>query len=74
MCEKTGLPTVEFDGKRDSILPNKDLMGRTHIEYLDKFPPVDDLPFEWIARRISKMVGPDKRPWLDKNHSASGTL
>ena len=74
LCEKNGLPTVEFDGKRDSILPEKDLHGRTYIEYIEKFPPVDDLPFEWIARRISKIVGPDKRPWLDKNHSPSGTL
>lgn len=74
LCEKNGLPTVEFDGKRDSILPGKDLSGRTYIEYIKKFPPVDDLPFDWIAQRISKMVGPDKRPWLDKNHISSGTM
>jgi transglutaminase-like putative cysteine protease len=73
LCEKNGLPKVEFDGKRDSILPDKDLAGRTYIEYINKFPPVDDLPFDWIAQRISKIVGPDKRPWLDKNHSASST-
>ena len=74
LCKKNGLPTVEFDGKRDSILPGKDLAGRTYIEYIKKFPPVDDLPFDWIARRISKIVGLDKRPWLDKNHAPSGTL
>ena len=73
LCEKNGLPTVEFDGKKDAILPDKDLMGKTYIEYIDKFPPVDDLPFDWIAKRISKIVGPDKRPWLDKNHIPSGT-
>lgn len=73
LCEKNDLPTVEFDGKKDAILPDKDLMGKTYIEYIDKFPPVDDLPFDWIAKRISKIVGPDKRPWLDKNHIPSGT-
>ena len=73
LCEKNGLPTVEFDGKKDAILPDKDLMGKTYIEYIDKFPPVDDLPFDWIAKRISKIVGPDKRPWLDKSHIPSGT-
>ena len=73
LCEKNGLPTVEFDGKKDAILPDKDLMGKTYIEYIEKFPPVDDLPFDWIAKRISKIVGPDKRPWLDKNHIPSGT-
>ena len=73
LCEKNGLPTVEFDGKKDAILPKKDLMGKTYIEYIEKFPPVDDLPFDWIAQRISKIVGPDKRPWLEKNHIPSGT-
>jgi transglutaminase-like putative cysteine protease len=73
LCEKNGLPTVEFDGKRDSILPGKDLEGRNYIEYIKNFQPVDDLPFDWIARRISKMVGPDKRPWLDRNHAPSGS-
>jgi len=73
LCEKNGLPTVEFDGKRDAILPDKDLGGKAYIEYIEKFPPVDDLPFDWIAQRISKIVGPDKRPWLDKNHISSGT-
>jgi len=73
LCEKNGLPTVEFDGKKDAILPKKDLMGKTYIEYIEKFPPVDDLPFDWIAKRISKIVGPDKRPWLDKSHIPSGT-
>lgn len=69
LCEKNDLPTVEFDGKRDSILPDKDLKGRKYIEYIEKFPPADDLPFDWIARRISKIIGPDKRPWLDRNHT-----
>jgi len=73
LCKKNDLPTVEFDGKKDAILPDKDLMGKTYIEYIDKFPPVDDLPFDWIAQRISKIVGPDKRPWLDKSHIPSGT-
>jgi len=64
LCKKNGLPTVEFDGNQDSILPEKDLKGAPYIEYLEKFPPRDDLPFEWIVRRTSKVVGPDKRPSL----------
>ncbi len=66
LCEKNGLPTVEFDGKKDAILPEKDLIGRPYIEYVEKFPPADDLPFEWIAEKISEKVGPDKRPWLEQ--------
>jgi transglutaminase-like putative cysteine protease len=66
LCEKNGLPTVEFDGKEDAMLPPADLRGQPFIEYVEKFPPRDDLPFEWIAEKIAQLVGPEKRPWLEK--------
>jgi len=66
LCGKYGLPTVEFNGKEDALLPEKTLLGEPYIEYLQKFPPKEDLPFDWIIRKVSRMVGPDKRPWLHK--------
>ncbi len=66
LCRRNGLPLVEFDGKNDAVLPERDLSGRPYIEYLEKFDPTADLPFEWIFRRISKIVGEEKRPWLSK--------
>lgn len=66
LCEKNGLSTVEFDGKNDALLPKKDLNGNPYIEYVEKFPPEADLPFEWIAQRISAIWGTDKRSWLEK--------
>ncbi len=66
LCEKNGLPCVEFDGEKDAILSDKDLEGRPYIEYVEKFPPTEDLPFDWIAEVISKRVGPDKRSWPQK--------
>ena len=66
LCEKNGLPTVEFDGKKDAILPENDLKGEPYIEYLEKFPAEQDLPFDWIARKIIERVGPDKHAWPDK--------
>jgi len=66
ICEKNGLPTVEFDGTQDAILPAKDFEGGPYVEYIEKFPPRDDLPFDWIAERITKVIGPDKRPWLTR--------
>ena len=71
LCEKNGLPTVEFDGKRDAILPEKDLKGAPYIEYIEKFPPKEDLPFDWIKERISQFVGTDKRPWLNRAQERS---
>jgi transglutaminase-like putative cysteine protease len=63
LCEKNGLPTVEFDGVTDSILPAKDFEGSPYIEYIEKYPATDDLPFQWIFEIISKRFGHDKRPW-----------
>ena len=73
LCEKNGLPTVEFDGKRDAILPEKDLKGAPYIEYIEKFPPKEDLPFDWIKERVSQLVGSDKRPWLNRVQERSMT-
>ena len=66
LCEKNGFPVVEFNGKSDAILPENDLEGKPYIEYLEKFPPKEDLPFDWIKERVSQLVGLDKRPWLKK--------
>jgi transglutaminase-like putative cysteine protease len=70
LCEKNGLPTVEFDGKRDAVLPETDSEGSPYIEYLEKFPPRDDVPFDWIRERLVRIVGPDKRPWVDRGETS----
>jgi Transglutaminase-like enzymes, putative cysteine proteases len=67
LCEENGFPSVEFDGEKDALLPAKDLEGRPYIEYVEKFYPTNDLPFDWIYERISKRVGPNKRSWPQKN-------
>lgn len=66
LCENNSLPAVEFNGKEDAVLPNRDLQGRPYITYLEKFSPTADLPFEWIVQKVSRIVGKDKRPWLEK--------
>ena len=71
LCEKIGVPTVEFDGIHDAMLPEKDLSGGPYIEYVKKFGFFADLPLEWIAARISKIWGSDKRAWLDKRESGT---
>lgn len=71
LCEKNGLPLVEFDGRRDAVLPGKDPKGAPFIEYLEKYPPRDDLPFDWIKERLVKILGPEKRPWLEKEKAGS---
>ena len=69
LCEKNELPTVEFDGLHDAILPQTDLNGNPYIEYLEKYGPQADLPLEWITKEIVKFWGPDKRAWLNEEDS-----
>lgn len=63
LCEKNDLRLVEFNGEDDAILPETDLKGRPFIEYLEKYEPQSDLPFQHIYEEITGFVG-EKRPWL----------
>ncbi|HOP63040.1 MAG TPA: transglutaminase family protein [Spirochaetota bacterium] len=67
LCEKKGLPVVEFNGREDAFLPSADLSGNPYIEYVEKFGSFDDLPFDWIREKIMQKVGAEKRPWLSKS-------
>jgi len=64
LCENHGLPTVEFDGEHDAILPSRDPQGNPYIEYLEKFGSWADLPFDWVYEALSKKIGKEKRAWL----------
>ncbi|MBN1474600.1 MAG: tRNA epoxyqueuosine(34) reductase QueG [Syntrophaceae bacterium] len=72
LCEKIGVPVVEWDGRTDATLPPADLQGRPYIEYVEKFGAYADLPFDWIVEAISKKVGKDKRPWLSRQDIPTG--
>jgi len=74
LCLKNGLPTVEFDGAHDAILPKIDLAGNLYIEYLEVYQPQADLPLEWITRETSRIWGKEKRAWLDKTDSNDNKL
>jgi hypothetical protein len=63
LCEKIGVPPVEFDGTHDALLSGGDLSGRPFIEYLEKYDPERDLPFAWLRERILPIWG-EKRAWL----------
>jgi len=67
LCSRLEVPPVEFNGEGNAVLPEKDLRGNPFIDYVEKFPHCDDLPFEWIAERVRAVFGPEKRAWVDKN-------
>lgn len=63
LCERIGVPSVEFDGIHDALLPRYDISGNPYIEYIEKYPPQADLPFEWLKERLLPRWG-EKRAWL----------
>lgn len=64
LCEKAGVPVVEFDGRNDAMLPARALDDAPYIEYLEHFGTYRDLPLDWIVARTSRIWGRDKRAWL----------
>jgi transglutaminase-like putative cysteine protease len=68
LCEKTGVPVVEFDGVHDAPLAPYDLSGNPYIEYLEKYEPQADFPLEWLRSRVVPIWG-EKRSWLTMEES-----
>jgi len=66
LCKRGGLPTVEFDGYHDALLPTRDLAGNPYIEYLKDYGPESDLPLEWIIAETAKIWGKEKRAWITR--------
>lgn len=63
LCEKIGVPVVKFDGIHDAPLAPQDLSGNPYIEYIEKYEPRADLPFEWLRGKIVPIWG-EKPAWL----------
>jgi transglutaminase-like putative cysteine protease len=70
LCEKIGVPVVEFDGIHDAPLATQDLAGNPYIEYIEKYEPQADLPFEWLRGKLVPIWG-EKYSWL-KNEDSRG--
>ncbi len=68
LCKKSGVPAVEFDGVNDAPLAATDLTGNPYIDYIEKYDPQADLPFEWLHNRVFQIWG-DKRSWLNNEDS-----
>ena len=63
LCDRVGVPVVQFDGVNDAMLPAQALDGGAYIEYLERYGHFADLPLDFITARTSKIWGRDKRAW-----------
>ncbi len=73
LCERIGVPVVEFDGVNDAMLPPRDLAGNPYIEYIEKYECHADLPFAWLRERIVLIWG-EKRAWLTPDDGKGHTM
>ena len=48
LCERFGVPAMEFDGENDALLHAYDRDGRRHMEYVTDRGMFEDLPFDEI--------------------------
>jgi transglutaminase-like putative cysteine protease len=54
LCERFGVPTLEFDGRSDAIFHPFDAQGRRHMEYLRDRGSYADFPFDEMVRAFEE--------------------
>lgn len=59
LCQKNKFITVEFDGEKDAILPDRNQDDKKHIEYVKDRGHYDDLPFDDITAWRFEALGTD---------------
>ncbi len=57
ICKKHGIIPVDFNGHNNAILPEKDIYGNPHIEYIKDRGPYYDLPLDDIILERKKIYG-----------------
>lgn len=60
LCAERGWEVVEFDGRTDALLPEKDLSGRTHVTYLRAHGSRNEVPLAEILAAWRTTYGPDR--------------
>lgn len=67
LCSRLEVPTVEFDGRKDAVLPAFDKRGQPFIEYIGPEKVASDLPLPWILERIKEIYKDYHQNWTKEN-------
>lgn len=57
LCDKLGVPVLEFDGENDSIFQQFDENGNQFMEYLHDFGTFHDIPHDMFVAQLKKHYG-----------------
>lgn len=69
LCDRFGVPPLEFDGKRDALLQAFNESGETFMEYLKDYGHFEDVPFEFILETFKSHY-----PRLYEQYEADGEM
>lgn len=64
ICERIGVPAVEFDGEHDAILAAQDLNGQPYIEYVKEYGQFAAVPWTLILDEARKIYGELSDKWF----------
>ena len=55
LCQKAGLKPLDWDGATDSLYHPFDVAGNRHMEYVDDYGPVADVPYDAIIGKFREV-------------------
>jgi transglutaminase-like putative cysteine protease len=55
LCQKAGLKPLDWDGATDSLYHPFDVAGNRHMEYVDDYGPVADVPYDAIVAKFREV-------------------
>jgi transglutaminase-like putative cysteine protease len=64
LCHKMRVPPLQFNGREDSILPDRDAEGRQFMQYLKDHGSFEDVPHAFIIKSV-KLAYPHLGELLD---------
>ncbi|HHW61658.1 MAG TPA: transglutaminase domain-containing protein [Syntrophomonadaceae bacterium] len=67
LCRRLEVSAVEFDGRKDAVLPAYDKLGQPFIEYIGPEKAVSDLPLSWILERSMEIYKDYYKNWIKES-------
>jgi transglutaminase-like putative cysteine protease len=64
LCQKLGVPVMDFDGENETVFQQYAKDGSRFMEYVHEYGSFDDLPYELMLAELKKHYG---HIWTDDN-------
>ena len=65
LCERFGVPALDFDGRSDALFHPFDPSGRKYMEYVRDRGEFDDFPYDYMLQVLAEVYGDHMAGKLD---------